>query len=130
MQDIPFVDNFGVVERAHYFKASELNVRPTPLVDVDAEYPVQALGREGYLVLQLLINESGAVDDAIVATSEADGIFDESALTAFRQARFSPGMRQGVPVKSEMWIEVWFHAPRDRPAPRAPTIAQTLSPDS
>jgi protein TonB len=36
------------------------------------------------------------------------GLFDESALAAFGRARFAPGLRGGLPVRSEVLYEVEF----------------------
>ena len=59
-------------------------------------------------MLRLLINERGLVDNAAVVRSEPRGFFEESALEAFNSARFSPGLLLGLPVKSQVTIEVEF----------------------
>ena len=64
---------------------------------------------------RLLINEFGVVDQAAVVRSVPKGLFEKSALEAFAAARFSPGMLMGLPVKSQVTIEVEF-APFNRGA--------------
>jgi TonB family protein len=60
------------------------------------------------VVLRLLINERGTVDEVTVVRAEPIGVFEKSALAAFRGARFSPGMRYGAAVKSQLLVEVQY----------------------
>ncbi len=100
-----------------YFTASELDHRPVPLMQVEPRYPGDAAARLGRVVLELFIDQDGRVDKVVVVSGERP--FDESALWAFGQARFSPGVRRGAPVKSRMLIEVLYR-PDEAPAPRSP----------
>ena len=59
-------------------------------------------------MLRLLINELGIVDETAVVRSSPPGLFEKSAVDAFSVARFSPGMLLGLPVKSQVTIEVEF----------------------
>ena len=83
--------------------------------DVAPAFPDEAGQQHGIVVLRLLINESGVVDQAAVVRSAPKGLFEKSALEAFAAARFSPGMLMGLPVKSQVTIEVEF-APFNRGA--------------
>jgi periplasmic protein TonB len=96
---------------SYYFRSSELDVRAQPLGAIDPEYPSSAGLAEGYLVLQLLINERGTVDEVVILVSDPEGVFDESARKAFGDARFEPAERNGIPVKSEMVVEVKYQPP-------------------
>jgi periplasmic protein TonB len=91
-----------------YLFSSRLQVAPQPLVDVEPVFPDRAGKQNGTVVLRLLINEKGDVDNVAVVRAFPEGFFEESALAAFGQAKFSPGKVLGVPVKSQMTIEVDF----------------------
>ena len=91
-----------------YLSGGKLDPGPRPLHDIEPAYPSEAHSREGSVVLRLLINAAGEVDNVAVVRSYPQGLFDASALTAFAQAKFSPGLMLGVPVKSQITIEVEF----------------------
>ena len=91
-----------------YVKSSELDPPPAPLNEITPEYPDAAGIREGFVVLRILINEQGRIDNLAIVRSFPKGVFDSSARTAFGSATFSPGMRFGIPVKSQLTIEVHF----------------------
>jgi protein TonB len=98
----------GLAPAPNYRNSGMLDPGPQPLHDITPEYPVRAGQQQGVVVLRLLINEQGLVDNVAVLRSEPKGFFEESALEAYGQARFSPGMLLGLPVKSQMLIEVVF----------------------
>ena len=110
------VDQQRPVRRAALPPAPEYRVRaalekgPTPLFDVEPSYPKAAGGVQGTVVLRLLINELGIVDDAAVVSAFPPGFFEASALDAFRRAVFAPGQLLGFPVKSQLMIEVQFQS--------------------
>jgi periplasmic protein TonB len=91
-----------------YFAGGRLDPGPRPLEDVNPAYPEEAKQQEGSVVLRLLINEAGTVDNAAVVRAYPAGLFEESALEAFGKAKFSPGQMFGVAVKSQITIEVMF----------------------
>jgi TonB family protein len=91
-----------------YYPASELQQQPEPLQPVEPEAPAESGSREGFVHLRLLINERGGVDEATVVRAEPSGVYEKSALAAFANARFSPGVRSGVPVKSQILVEVQY----------------------
>ena len=91
-----------------YLSGGKLDPGPRPLHDIEPVYPGEAHLREGLVVLRLLISAAGEVDDVAVVRSFPPGLFDASALIAFSQAKFSPGLMLGMPVKSQITIEVEF----------------------
>jgi TonB family protein len=104
------------VEEPRYFPAGELDHSPAPLMSVEPKYPAGADGRPGRVVLNLFIDQDGHVDKIVLLSGEHP--FDESAIWAFGQARFSPGVRRGEAVKSQMLIEVTYRPdPARTPAP-------------
>ena len=88
---------------------------PQPLGDIVPDYPDGTESRSGYVVLRLLISEAGAVDNVAVVRANPPGLFEQSALAAFAQARFSPGRVLGLAVKSQITIRVDF-SPTNRGA--------------
>jgi TonB family protein len=76
------------------------------------EYPPLARGAgiEGQVIVQFVVNESGAVQDAVVLRSP-DDILSEAALRAVRGSRFEPGRVDGAPVKVRFAVPVTFRLP-------------------
>jgi TonB family protein len=103
----------GLPAAPDYFAGGRLDPGPRPLEDVDPAYPEEAKQQEGSVVLRLLINEGGTVDNVAVVRAYPAGLFERSALEAFGRAKFSPGRMLGVAVKSQITIEVMF-APINR----------------
>jgi hypothetical protein len=101
----------GILPPAKYYTALELDRRPQPLAAIEPAYPTLALSPVGRVTLALYINESGEVDRVVVESADQSGDFAGSAERAFGGARFLPGVRGGVPVKSLMRIEVRFGEP-------------------
>lgn len=88
------------------YRGEGLDPPPRPVSDIDPEYPTEAGLQEGTVVLRILIDASGKVDNVAVVRSNPRGVFDQSALAAFGNAKFSPGYFLGVPVKSQITIAV------------------------
>jgi TonB family protein len=92
----------------HYYAAEELDERPLILQDVEPQWPGGATPGSGHVRLQLYLGENGKVDSVEVVDSYPSGAFDTAAKEAFAAARFVPGMIAGVPVKSQVRLEVLF----------------------
>ncbi len=97
-----------LARRAEYALANLLDVSPYPLVDIKPEYPDTAGNQQGRVVLRLFINENGDVDELVVVRATPRGFFEEAAVSAFAKGRFSPGMKTGRAVKSQLAVEVEF----------------------
>ena len=95
----------------YYFKSSELDRRPFPLQQIEVPAPESASALAGAVMLRLRISESGRIDDAKIVMSTGIADFEEAALREFLGARFHPGYRANVPVRSEMLIEVTLRPP-------------------
>jgi protein TonB len=69
-------------------------------------YPRKArrLGYEGIVMLKVLVDESGRVDDLMVLESSGYPILDRTALASVGKWLFEPGTEGGV--KKKMWVRV------------------------
>ncbi|MEO8524856.1 MAG: TonB family protein [Caldimonas sp.] len=95
-------------EKSAYLIGARMDPGPRPIDDIEPLFPPEAGAQEGVVVLQIFINEAGIVDEVKVLRSSPKGYFEASAIAAFSAAKFSPGMVLGVPVKSQITIEVQF----------------------
>ncbi|MFZ2170890.1 MAG: energy transducer TonB [Methylococcaceae bacterium] len=71
-----------------------------PLVRVPPKYPARAASRhiEGWVKVEFTIQTDGSVDDAVVAESEPEDIFDDAALTAIGKWKFKEKIVNGIAV--------------------------------
>jgi protein TonB len=100
-----------------YYGEHDLDIQPQSLHQIEPIYPAEAdrQGLSGEVHLRLKLEADGRVSDIEVLSAMPPGVFDESALQAFRQARFSPAQKNGRPVRALVQIEVvydWEGQPR------------------
>jgi TonB family protein len=112
-QSVSAIPAAGLLPPVKYYTALELDRRPQPLDHIEPVYPALALSPVGRVTLALYIGENGEVDWLEVEAADQTGDFASSARKAFASARFLPGVRNGVAVKSLMRIEVRFGEPRE-----------------
>jgi protein TonB len=100
----------ATVPETHYYKSSELQVRPSITTNERPESPVSALGSgvTGTVILRLFVDADGHVERVQTVSSEPQGYFEEAAEKAFQAAAFTPGYRDGRPVPVQIVIEVLF----------------------
>lgn len=69
-------------------------------------YPRKArrLGYEGIVLLKVLIDENGRVDDLAVIQSSGHTVLDRAALSAVKKWLFEPGTEGGI--KKKMWVKI------------------------
>lgn len=93
-----------------YYNSREVDVRAQPLNEVPLIYPQLAYQNRvrGVVLLKILINERGAIDDVLVVESEPKGTFEAAALNATLATRFTPAIRNSRPVKSQKMVEIRF----------------------
>jgi TonB family protein len=100
-----------------YYTTDQLTKRPQPLTTAELDRPeISPFVVSGKIVLRLWINEFGSVAEVEVETSDLSEIFSRTAVAAFRNLRFTPGERNGLPVGTVMRIEVTYADGRG-PAP-------------
>jgi protein TonB len=93
-----------------YYSAREVDVQPRALREVVPDYPADANQQQlsGRVRLGLKLEADGRVSDIEVVSANPPDIFDESALKAFRTARFVPAQKNGRPVRARILIEVVY----------------------
>ncbi|MCG8372454.1 MAG: energy transducer TonB [Balneolales bacterium] len=73
------------------------------------KYPEMArrAGIEGRVTVQFIVNEQGRVENPRVIRGIGGGC-DEAALEAVKQAKFTPGMQRGRPVRVQYSLPIVF----------------------
>jgi protein TonB len=117
-----------LIEDPTYYPAKQVDMHPVALNLIKPAYPDKGveLGVEGKVVLLLLIDEIGVVKEVSVVEADPEEIFDESALAAFREARFAPAQKNGRAVKSRVLIRVSYElSDRKKPVVVQPPLPLT-----
>lgn len=93
-----------------YYSARDLDVQPHALQVIRPEYPGAADRQKlsGKVRLQLKLEADGRVTDVDVVSATPPGMFEDSAIKAFRNARFAPAQKNGHPVRALVVIEVVY----------------------
>ncbi len=91
------------------FDVADLEKRPEPVSQVAPTYP-EALRKakvEGVVTLIFVLDETGRVEDPRVENSSRPE-FEKPALDAIRKWRFSPGQKDGQPVRTYIRVPLRF----------------------
>ena len=93
-----------------YYSARDVDVHPRALREIVPDYPVDAVRRQlsGKVRLQLKLEADGRVSDVEIVSANPAEVFNESAIRAFREARFAPAQKNGRPVRALVLIEVVY----------------------
>lgn len=93
-----------------YYTAQEVDVHPRALEAIQPIYPEPATASDiqGWVVLRIKLDETGKIVSVKVADASPAGVFDQSALDAFKQGKFAPAQKLGRAVKSLVEIKIWF----------------------
>lgn len=104
-----------------YFTTDQLTKRPRAMevAELDTE-TTRSIIASGAMILQLWIDDQGHVADAVIEQNDLPEIFVSTAISAFKQSRFTPGERLGKRVPTMMRIEVRYDD--DRLGNRIPTL--------
>lgn len=96
-----------------YFTPDELTKRPQPLELGQFDTPeMKTIAAAGKLVVKLWIDDEGRVADAVIEESDLPELFAQTAVAAFRNTRFAPGERDGLPVGTVTRVEMIFDGSR------------------
>jgi protein TonB len=93
-----------------YYNVRDLDVQPRALREIVPDFPAEADRQRlsGKVRLQLKLEADGRISDIDVVSATPPGVFDESAIQAFREARFAPAQKNGRPVRAQVVIEVLY----------------------
>lgn len=93
-----------------YYNVRELDVQPRALRDIVPDYPGDADRKRvsGKVEVQLKLEADGRISEVVVLNATPPGVFDASAIEAFRNARFAPAQKGGRPVRSRVVISVVY----------------------
>lgn len=93
-----------------YYPTRELDVYPALLSPLTIVYPEPALRehRTGRVLVLVLIDAAGRVDDVSLVEADPAGYFEDAARRTLAAAQFSPARRAGLPVKSRVLIRLDF----------------------
>jgi protein TonB len=91
------------------FDVTELEKRPEAVSQVSPAYPAELRKAriEGVVTLIFVLDETGRVEEPRVETSSRPE-FEKPALDAIRKWRFSPGMKEGQPVRTYIRLPMRF----------------------
>lgn len=91
-----------------YYGARQLDVYPAlaGTLRLNDREGAPAPRRAGRVLLLVLIDAEGWVNEVSVIEAEPPGVFEEHTRAAFQAARFSPALRNGRPVKSRLLVDV------------------------
>jgi TonB family protein len=93
-----------------YYSAREVDVRAVPLTEIVPVNPDLTGRQSGRVVLRLLIDAGGGVENVLVVEAEPPTTFGPEILLPFKRARFLPARKAGIAVNSEMLIELRYGA--------------------
>lgn len=87
------------------------NSDPVPIGKPSAPYPVEALrnGESGTVLLRVTVGTDGVPDGIALANSSRSRVLDRAAMSAVRNWRFRPAMRNGQPVPATVQIPVSYN---------------------
>jgi len=112
------------------YKIAELDSSPTRTKKTEPVYPQELVGErvEGEAVVQITVDPSG-VPVEVQCTKASRPSFAAAAVAAVKEWRFSPGIKNGVPVSTILSVPINFTPPSAAPklskAARV-SIAETL----
>ena len=85
-------------------------IRPAlPIVSPDPAFGSDAAGIEGDVIVEITIDDAGAIAQKIVIQSLWPAV-DQKVLAALENWRFTPASKNGVPIPSKQ--DVYYHFPR------------------
>lgn len=102
---------FNFIQAGYYYLASKVHKPPAAIGDIDFQYPENSPLKDGMVQARVLINARGSVDDVIVEVSEPPGVFDAAAIKSLLTGKFSPGLLHGIPVPTQIAVEVRYMDP-------------------
>ena len=99
-----------------YYSARQLDVYPMLVSALDFRHALNTVSADtnAYVLLLVLIDSTGIVNEVSVLEARAVGQFGDAARHALQSARFRPAMRHGRAVKSRVLIHVGYGSDETR----------------
>jgi len=98
-----------VALRANTAEGTDFDVRPTPVKTPPPDYPsnMKKSGVSGVVALRVEIDETGAVIGCVV-TKSSNVEFEQPAVNAVKNWKFTPAKKSGNPVKAHFVMPIQF----------------------
>jgi len=95
--------------RANTAEGTDFDVRPTPVKTPPPDYPsnLKKTGVSGVVALRVEIDETGAVVGCVV-TKSSNVEFEQPAVDAVKNWKFTPAQKAGNPVKARFVMPIKF----------------------
>ncbi len=101
----------GLLSDEDFFARDALDVGPSPTTPVLIDYPPAVAGAGSHAgLLSLFIDDTGKVVRVRVDTPALPSEMQDAARAAFLGATFTPGLLDGLAVRSRIRVEVTFEA--------------------
>lgn len=96
-----------------YYAARQIDRYPELVTALDLRFPagIDVAVSAGYVLLLVLIDAQGRVNDASIVEAAPPGVFDEEAMRALLSARFRPAVKDGRAVRSRLVVHVTYGKP-------------------
>lgn len=102
----------GLAIFSSYFPIRELDAAPAIVrdIDVSSEEIKRRPTDGGQVILRLWIDEAGHIVRVEPISSDMPSIYSETAVRAFMEAEFYPGIKDGKPVRSRINVVLFYPA--------------------
>ena len=102
------------VAEMRIFELAEVDRTPEAIRTVDAQYPPRLWADRvgGSVIVEFVVDDAGAVRQAKLRRGAPYPEFNRAAIAAVEQFRFSPGLKDGLPVRVRMDREFEFKPSR------------------
>jgi hypothetical protein len=106
MTDTSSLIAFEMLSQPYYFPVQEITEKPQVTQDVEPELPIDITEALPPAAIRLLINEYGDVDQVEFEDANYPAVAMQVISDNFKKMKFRPGTYEGIPVKTQMRIEV------------------------
>ncbi|MFD2096243.1 energy transducer TonB [Corallincola platygyrae] len=107
-----FADESGGTASDNENKSDSVKPRQTllPIVRIEPKYPTRAAreGIEGYVVLKIVVDETGSTKHVDVIESSPEAIFDKAARKAVMKWKWKPAIVNGKAEEQSTSVKLTF----------------------
>jgi protein TonB len=100
----------NVVEEMKIFELSEVDKEPQLIFQAQPTYPPRAYREraQGTVIVQFVVDVDGSVFNVAVKQRSSSRDLDEAALNSVMRYKFTPGIKDGQPVRVKYEVPVTF----------------------